>query len=340
MPEISKTCYDKILPRDLRRFSSPEFGDDYGAMEMAVFKAKKWPNGSTLQVRFMGGTPEQQATVENFAKQWENHANLKLDFNNAANAEIRITFLDDGAWSYVGTDCLDIPLHAATMNYGWLDEGVVLHEFGHALGLIHEHQNPVGGIKWDRDNVIKDLSGPPNFWDEATIEHNIFRKYNNEQMNATAVDPQSIMMYPIPQHWTQDGFHTDANDVLSNIDEMFIGAEQNYPFDEADGAVELAVMERTAVKADIGQPGEQDLFKFSAATAGRYVIETAGTTDLVMSLYGPDNQTKLIAEDDDSGTGRNARINAHLATPGTYFVQVRHYNSARGTGTYRIQVSK
>ena len=48
MPEISKTCYDKILPRDLRRFSSPEFGDDDGAMEMAVFKAKRIDAASTL----------------------------------------------------------------------------------------------------------------------------------------------------------------------------------------------------------------------------------------------------------------------------------------------------
>ena len=41
------------------------------------------------------------------------------------------------------------------MNYGWIDadspeeelRSVVLHEFGHALGLIHEHQNPLSGIR-------------------------------------------------------------------------------------------------------------------------------------------------------------------------------------------------
>jgi len=40
--------------------------------------------------------------------------------------------------------------HEPTMNYGWLKDDtddveyrrVVIHEFGHALGAIHEHQNP------------------------------------------------------------------------------------------------------------------------------------------------------------------------------------------------------
>jgi len=37
-------------------------------------------------------------------------------------------------------------------------------------------------------------------------------------------------------------------------------------------------------------------------------IETGGETDLVMRLYGPDSQTLLIAEDDDSGQGYNPKI--------------------------------
>jgi hypothetical protein len=47
-----------------------------------------------------------------------------------------------------------------------------------------------------------------------------------------------------------------------------------------------------------------------------------------MALYGPDNRTNLIA-DDDRGTDRNAKIIANLM-PGTYFIQVRHYNSTDG----------
>jgi len=44
---------------------------------------------------------------------------------------------DDGAWSYIGLDNKSIPLHAATLNLGWVDEAVILHEFGHVLGLAH-----------------------------------------------------------------------------------------------------------------------------------------------------------------------------------------------------------
>jgi hypothetical protein len=64
-----------------------------------------------------------------------------------------------------------------------------------------------------------------------------------------------------------------------------------------------------------------------------------GTTDVIMSLLGPNSQTQQIAQDDDSGEGSNARISADLL-PGTYFVQVRHYNTAGGTGAYSVRVSR
>lgn len=334
-----KVCYDRVLPRDLRRFFQPAMSM---ATRMAVLKAKKWPNGSTLRIRFMGGNSTQHDIVRGFAPQWANHANLKFEFGSASNAEIRIAFdSSDGAWSYIGTDCLNIPGYEATMNLGWQDEGVVLHEFGHAIGLIHEHQNPTGGIQWNRPNVIRDLSGPPNDWDLETIEHNMFRTYAAEQINGTALDKKSVMLYAIPSHWTLDGFQSEPNEVLSETDKRFIGDLVNYPFPATPdtGPVELPVLETSVTEANIGRPGEQDLYKFTATKAGRYTVETEGPTDVIMSLYGPDSQTKLIAEDDDSGIDRNAQIVANLA-PGTYFVQVRHYNSSGGTGSYRIRVSR
>ncbi|HEY7028069.1 MAG TPA: hypothetical protein VH438_10710 [Gemmatimonadales bacterium] len=56
-----------------------------------------------------------------------------------------------------------------------------------------------------------------------------------------------------------------------------------------------------------------------------------------MKLFGPNSETALIAEDDDSGYALNARIVADLS-PGDYLVQIRHYNKASGMGNYSVKV--
>ena len=89
----------------------------------------------------------------------------------------------------------------------------------------------------------------------------------------------------------------------------------------------------------IGKVGEEDLYKFTAAETDRYTIETFGSTDVVMALYGPDSRTNLLADDDDSGTEWNSRITTEL-TPGDYYVQIRHYSRTTGTGDYGVRVSK
>jgi hypothetical protein len=101
-------------------------------------------------------------------------------------------------------------------------QSVVLHEFGHALGLIHEHQNPKKAIKWNKPAVTQDLSGPPNNWSPETIQHNMFDKYDPAKVTATNVDADSIMMYPIPKSWTLDGFTADFNADLSSNDKKLI----------------------------------------------------------------------------------------------------------------------
>ena len=135
-----------------------------------------------------------------------------------------------------------------------------------------------------------------------------------------------------------NGQGTKANDVLSGLDEAFIASADAYPPVLAD-AVELPVIDTSGTQADIGKPGEEDLFKFTATSPGRHTIETGGETDVIMKLFGPNSQTLLIAEDDDGGLGRNSKIVADLM-PAEYFVQIRHYYSTSGTGQYSIKVSK
>lgn len=339
MAKTEKVCFDRILPSELHSPIAGRMIDLRSGPTRAAFQIPKlWPNGSTLRVRFLGGTSTQQDMVKQFCVQWTAKANLKFEFTNSTNAQIRIAFNDDGAWSYIGKDALGIPANEPTMNFGWLDEGVILHEFGHMIGMIHEHQNPRSNpIEWNKSVVNAALSGSPNFWDPQTIQHNMYEKYAVNQINGSDFDSQSVMLYSFPASWTTNGFHTEPNEVLSNIDKQF--ATLVYPgagSTETAEPIEIPVYEG-ALQGNIGQPGEEDLYKFKAKTSGRYTIETEGQTDLIMALYSSDGT--LIAQDDDSGVGRNPRITVPL-NPDTYKVQVRHYNTTGGTGTYGIKVMK
>ena len=96
MTEHLNMCFDKILPRDFYRPHRALSLDD--PMRSIIVIRKMWPNGATLRVRFMGGTPEQQALAREQAGWWSEHANLSFNFNDAPDAEIRISFdTTDGA---------------------------------------------------------------------------------------------------------------------------------------------------------------------------------------------------------------------------------------------------
>jgi Bacterial pre-peptidase C-terminal domain/Astacin (Peptidase family M12A) len=333
-----KMCFDRILPIDMVRPRNTDVIKlPNGRLRAITPLRKQWVNGSTIRIRFMSGTAAQQKMVRDIAPEWTNYANLKFAFTDDPRAEIRVTFdPNDGAWSYIGTDNSNIPLNAPTLNLGWQDKGVILHEFGHMIGLAHEHQNPAGGLIWNEEVVIRDLEGPPNYWDEPTIRHNVLEKYSVDQVNGTDFDPNSIMLYAFPDEWTKNPGGTHENQDLSAMDKAFASSASMYPGRTTPQvqAVELPVITGTAAK--IGAAGEEDLYKFVVKKAGRYVIETSGDTDLFMTLFGPNSTTKKLAEDDDSGPGTNPQIAATLQ-PGDYYARVRHYSNS-GTGAYEIRV--
>ncbi|MCB0126309.1 MAG: hypothetical protein KDE58_28825 [Caldilineaceae bacterium] len=207
------------------------------ATRAALEQLKLWqPVGRTLRVRFLDGTPVLQQKVATFAREWSNHANLHFAFGNEPDAEIRISFAQPGSWSFIGTDALAVPLDEPTMNFGWLTPGtpndevmrVVLHEFGHAIGLIHEHQNPATTIPWNREAVYAYYSGPPNYWTREEVERNLFQLYDRDCTQFSAFDRHSIMLYPIPQEFTHGDFTVGWNQTLSAVDKAFVAAW--YPF--------------------------------------------------------------------------------------------------------------
>lgn len=248
---IVKICFERIIPdeldperpirRVLREHMSATAGrplspDEVGQIaRMALVNSKKWPNGSSLRCRFLDGSATMRKKVQAIAHQWEKFANIKFKFVATGTAEIRVSFYaDSGSWSAVGRDALNqnyFPLHQPTMNYGWLRDDteaeeysrVVLHEFGHALGCIHEHQQPKFNRKWNRQAVMHYFQGPPNYWSPPDIEHNVLSKYSPQGVSATQYDPKSIMLYAFDGALFSDGLGpTNSNSKLSTYDTNMI----------------------------------------------------------------------------------------------------------------------
>lgn len=219
MANIIKACIDRWVRQPKTT-----------AERMALVKGAIWQQGDAIRVRFLNGDPAVHERVEQHARTWLDYADVKLYFGNDPSADIRIAFDGVGSWSYIGRDCRKADPAASTMNYGWLtpetpdDEvaRVVLHEFGHALGCIHEHQNPAGGIRWNKETVYAYYAGPPNYWSRDDVDRNLFQTYDGDLTVHTALDPQSIMMYPIDPQFTEDGFQVGWNRTLSETDKQFI----------------------------------------------------------------------------------------------------------------------
>jgi hypothetical protein len=202
-----------------------------------MLNASYWGKGTQLRVGFIGGSVVLRERVRDLANIWlaETGANLGFEFwidpaIDPGPAEIRIAFAPEtGSWSHLGKFARSIAAGDPTMNLGWMSEAldedsaraVVLHEFGHALGLIHEHLSPIQPILWNRERVIADLKSR-NGWDDATIEVNMFSLPGQGEIFATDLDPQSIMMYPIPSEWTVDGFTAPWNTRLTALDKKLV----------------------------------------------------------------------------------------------------------------------
>jgi serralysin len=234
---MHKVCLDRIRGQPPPQYIATQ--EVYTALrgmppslKAAIVFAKKWPAGRPITIKFLEGDPNIQAKVKEMAEDWTNYANLKFQFVDDRDADIQIAFQQGaGSWSYIGIDANTIPPGEPTMNFGWFDQNTpdeefmrtTKHEVGHMLGLIHEHQNPAGGINWNKESVNKDLGGPPNNWDPETIDRNIFQRYSRTITQYTELDTRSIMTYPIPPEWTTDGmsFGQDVFD-LSDTDKEFI----------------------------------------------------------------------------------------------------------------------
>lgn len=239
----------------------------------------KWPVGHTIKVAFNGGDPELRKVVADTVPEWSKYGNIKFDFIDPAtgkyrewstsdtkyNADIRIGFGKDGYWSVIGQQSISVVRpNEKSMNLdptGWKEigtyfTGTILHEFGHALGFLHEHQHPFAGgmteIRWQddfgyvptKDNrgvYMADSAGrlpgllsyfvTTQGWSPDLSYSQIATYEDTDQLALGPLDTTSIMQYAQTPFLLKTGkaspAYADENSVLSAGDKVAI--QKQYP---------------------------------------------------------------------------------------------------------------
>jgi hypothetical protein len=234
----------------------------YGAIDSAAGKSAakgifqpiiQWPAAySKLRVCFFGGSTDVRRAVAEVASEWQS-ASTGISFDwggenfrscgqdETTFSHIRVGFEQPGSFSMVGSASVHYSkLNEPSLNLEGVDKmtpdqiksgrqaGTIRHEFGHALGLQHEHQSPRSvcekDFNWEK--IYADAAQGKEPWDKEMVDTN-FRVIADPDAIATKYDPKSVMKYSFPAEWFVNGdrskcFSGPPNDNISKFDRAIL----------------------------------------------------------------------------------------------------------------------
>lgn len=314
----------------------------------------RWLPGQVLKVAFLGGDAALHRDIADALAEITDACSIRFDFGESGGAfrtwseadtvhaaEIRVSFNKAGYFSLVGTDSINPAIGAATERVGgrphqcslnlggfhiqrpatW--RGTVRHEFMHALGFHHSHQNMRGpcqlAFRWEDDagyqpsldargtyvadaqgrrpGVYTYLAGAPNRWNRAKVDHNL-KTEENPRVIVGPFDASSVMLYRFPDLFYRSVPSPCApvGDGQSLSDGDRRGLQLLYPRFEAPGASErqqrlAAALALPTAKGD-GLLGLETMGGSEADPAGvnpwlRAAVDILGRNARVMAAADP-----------------------------------------------------
>ncbi|MGK5022168.1 hypothetical protein [Janthinobacterium lividum] len=259
LPEHLQYLYSRPVPSNASVRKSDQ---------VMVPGARQWENGRTLRVCLFSGNQTVATLIAEVAGEWNQYSGVKFDFGKergwynclspaSGHFQIRIGFSERGYWSTMGRDSeMLMDALAPSMNLEHFnlkyteskfaqgqvvaqadayDKAVIRHEFGHALGLVHELQNPnlrcADEIKWEGPNNVFDyFAGPPNYWQRDKVKFNLDVDSQAENIVGEG-DKDSNLKYWLPAQVFKKGenspCYSNVNYEISRLDKK--GVAIMYP---------------------------------------------------------------------------------------------------------------
>ncbi len=214
-------------------------GGSKALREKVILYAKEWQKHANLTLKFVSDTARYSNLRVKLGKGYGHNSAVGTEANFRSQSEQTINF---DTLYFADTDYYAaqlkkkglqppynlnqlITLMRSDPNHWNIPElrRVVMHEFGHALGLLHEQSYP-GAVNWKKTDSVYNYYMETQGWDRDKVDFNVFEVSNQFYTNGTTYDSKSIMHYSISSWQTTDGYSIKDNYELSTGDRALIGA--------------------------------------------------------------------------------------------------------------------
>lgn len=138
--------------------------------------------------------------------------------------------LIDDRWASGGV-CMGSGTRNPTLHLSNHTQFLIVHEFGHALGMMHEMRSPSVGLTWVKSALqAKYASG------NLDTYRQIMKQFNPDKVVALPFDETSVMGYPLPASSNKQGVEIKPSNEFTALDKKWLRMTYGPTPDNPDGS--------------------------------------------------------------------------------------------------------